>query len=99
MSAASFLRKLIGAGRGGMDRRTEELLSLCSALLSESGEYASTALAREALVAYEALDEPSRDEFFEAPPPHFPPPPEPAGRGGSPYQSDPTTDNLMALQA
>src|SRR3954471_441809 len=99
MSAASFLRKLIGAGRGGMDRRTEELLSLCSALLSESGEYASTALAREALVAYEALDERSRDEFFEALARQYSPSPESVGRAASAYQSDPTTDNLMALQA
>src|SRR3954463_5548607 len=99
MSAASFLRKLIGAGRGGMNRRTEELLPLCSALLSESGEYASTALAREALVAYEALDERSRDEFFEALARQYSPSPESVGRAASAYQSDPTTDNLMALQA
>src|SRR3954465_8301264 len=98
MSAASFLRKLIGAGRGGMDRRTEELLSLCSALLSESGEYASTALAREALVAYEALDERSRDEFFEALARQYSPSPESVGRAASAYQSNPTSETRTRLE-
>ena len=45
MGATSFLKKLIAAGRGAVDRRTDELVSLCNALLAESGEYASTALA------------------------------------------------------
>ena len=58
MGAASFLRKLIGGGaRAGVDRRTEELVSLCNALIAESGEYASTALARDALAAYHKCDE------------------------------------------
>src|SRR5947207_2194851 len=52
MGATSFLKKLIGAGRGDLDRATEELLTLCRSLLAESGEYASTALARDALAAY-----------------------------------------------
>jgi malonyl-CoA decarboxylase len=98
MSAASFLRKLIGAGRGGMDRRAEELLSLCSALLAESGEYASTALARDALAAYQALDERSRDEFFEALARQYSPSPEAVGLAAGAYQSNPTPENLIALQ-
>jgi len=65
MGAASFLRKLIGGGaRAGVDRRTDALVSLCNALLAESGEYASTALARDALAAYQKLDERCREEFF-----------------------------------
>src|SRR5437764_15287062 len=66
MGASNFLRKLIGGGgRSGIDRRTEDLLSLCSALLAESGEYTSTALARDALAAYQALDERTSAQFFD----------------------------------
>ena len=57
MSAASFLRRLIGGGRGGMDGAVQNLLKLCDALIGESGEYASTALACETVEAYQALDE------------------------------------------
>ncbi|HUQ74489.1 MAG TPA: malonyl-CoA decarboxylase [Burkholderiales bacterium] len=99
MSAASFLRKLIGAGRAGTDRRAAELLSICSALLAESGEYASTALASDALVAYKALDEASRDEFFEALAQQYSPSPEAVGRAASAYQADPTPERLIALQS
>ena len=60
MGAKSFLRKLMSGGRDGIDRRTDALLALCNALLAESGEYASTALARDALAAYQALDERAR---------------------------------------
>src|SRR5215213_95873 len=98
MSAASFLRKLIGGNRGGMERRAEELLSICAALLAESGEYASTALARDALVAYKALDERSRDQFFEALARQYSPSPEAVGRAATAYQANPTPENLIALQ-
>ena len=47
MSAASFLRRLLGGGPGTIERGTRELVVLCESLLSERGEYASTALARE----------------------------------------------------
>ena len=42
-----FLRRLFGKDGGG-----ENLFTLCTALMRESGEYASTALAGEALDAY-----------------------------------------------
>ncbi|HEY5897638.1 MAG TPA: malonyl-CoA decarboxylase [Burkholderiales bacterium] len=98
MGAASFLKRLIGGGRGGMDRRTDDLLALCNALLAESGEYASTALARDALAAYRALDEGCRDEFFETLARQYSPPPEAVGRAAGAYQSDPSPENLIALQ-
>ena len=99
MGATSFLKKLIAAGRGAVDRRTDELVSLCNALLAESGEYASTALARDALAAYHALDERLRDEFFEVLARHYSPSPDAVSRAASAYQSAPTPENLSELQA
>ena len=43
----------------------QHLFGLCDALLGVSGEYASLALAREALDAYRALDEAGRNQFFD----------------------------------
>ena len=99
MGATGFLKKLIAAGRGAVDRRTDELVSLCNALLAESGEYASTALARDALAAYHALDERLRDEFFEVLARHYSPSPDAVSRAASAYQSAPTPENLIELQA
>jgi len=99
MGAASFLRKLIGGGRAGIDRRTNELVSLCNALLAESGEYASTALARDALAAYERLDERLRDQFFDMLARHYSPSPDAVGRAAAAYQANPSAENLVELQA
>jgi malonyl-CoA decarboxylase len=98
MRAASFLKRLIGAGRSGMDRRIEALLSLCNALLAESGEYASTALARDAIAAYRALDERLRDEFFDTLARQYSPSPDAVGRAAGAYQADPSPEHLIALQ-
>src|SRR3954465_9124420 len=99
MGATSFLRKLIGGGRGAFDRATEELLTLCRSLLAESGEYASTALARDALAAYQALGERCRDEFFEVLARQYSPSPDAVGRAASAYQTNPTPEHLIELQA
>src|SRR5437763_2566849 len=97
--ASNFLRKLIGGGgRSGIDRRTEDLLSLCSALLAESGEYTSTALARDALAAYQALDERTRTEFFEVLARDYGVPVQLLSRAAATYQADPSVENLMRLQ-
>src|SRR5919198_2691437 len=99
MSAVSFLRKLIGGGaRGGIDKRTDELVSLCNALLAESGEYASMALAREVLAAYRKLDERCREEFFGLLGRDFGPPVETVSRAAAAYQAQPTHENLLELQ-
>ena len=60
MNPASFLRRLIG----GSGRRSQ-VFQLCDALLAERGEYASTALARETLAAYQGLGAEARTQFFE----------------------------------
>ncbi len=98
MSAASFLRKLLGGGQGRVERRTQDLLALCDALLSERGEYASTALAREALLAYQGLDDRCRDEFFDALARHYSPAAEAVAQAASAYQLDPSPQNLTRLQ-
>ncbi len=99
MGAASFLRKLIGGGaRAGIDRRTRELVSLCNAILAESGEYASTALARDALAAYQKLDERCREEFFGLLGRDYGPPVEIVSRAAAAYQVEPTPENLLRLQ-
>jgi malonyl-CoA decarboxylase len=98
MNPASFLRKLLGAGQGAVQRPTQELLALCESLLGERGEYASTALARDALAAYQALDERGRDEFFEALTRHYSPSPEAVAHTAGAYQLDPSPENLGRLQ-
>ncbi len=98
MSAASFLRRLIGGGRGGMDGSLQHLLGLCDALLAVSGEYASMTLAREALEAYKGLDQGRRSQFFEALARDYSPPPEAVTQSANAYQADPSPENLARLQ-
>jgi malonyl-CoA decarboxylase len=98
MGATSFLRKLIGAGRSDFDRPTGELLALCHALLAESGEYASTALARDALAAYLALNERCRAQFFDALARDYSPSAEVVSRAADAYQRDPSPQHLIELQ-
>jgi malonyl-CoA decarboxylase len=97
MSASSFLRRLIGVGRGGMDGAMRHLFALCDALLSESGEYASTALAREALQAYQGLDERGREQFFDVLARDYSPSPGAVGQSANAYQADPSPENLAKL--
>src|SRR5262245_14049407 len=99
MGATSFLRRLLGGGQGGVDRKVHDLLSLCESLLSESGEYASTALARDALAAYQALDEHLRSEFFDVLARHYSPSPEAVTAAAGAYQASPSPENLLKLEA
>jgi malonyl-CoA decarboxylase len=94
----SFLRKLLGRGQGGVERPVQDLLELCESLLSESGEYASTALARDALLAYQALDERGREEFFDALARLYSPAPEAVAGAASVYHGEPSPENLAKLQ-
>src|SRR5205807_7121008 len=98
MSAVSFFRRLLGGKHEGVERPTHDLLSLCDALLSERGEYASTALARDALAAYQGLDERQRDAFFDALARNYSPSPQVVGRAVAAYQAEPTAENLSRLQ-
>src|SRR5687768_5886921 len=99
MSAASFLRRLLGGGPGTIERGTRELVVLCESLLSERGEYASTALAREALAAYQQLDARSREEFFHVLARQYSPPAEAVSAAAQAYRDDPSPESLIRLQA
>jgi malonyl-CoA decarboxylase len=98
MSAASFLRRLLGRPRPEIGQRAQRLVSLCEALLGERGEVSGAALAREALAAWKALDERSREEFFGVLAKEFAPAPEAVGKAADAYRYDPTPRNLIALQ-
>lgn len=98
MSATSFLRKLLGRGQGGLERHTHELLELCDALLSESGEYASTAIAHDAMAAYQGLDERCREQFFDALAQQYSPSPDMVIAAANAYQAEPSPENLIKLQ-
>jgi malonyl-CoA decarboxylase len=97
VSAASFLRKLIGGGSRD-DRRVEQLVAQCGALLAESGEYASSAIAGEALAAYQSLDDTAREQFFDILSREFSPSPEVVARAAAAYQQQPSPEHLEALQ-
>jgi malonyl-CoA decarboxylase len=98
MSAASFLRRLLGRTRSGAGRATQQLVALCEALLGERGEVSGAALARQALAAYQELDERGRDEFFDILAHEFAPSPEAIGKAADAYRYDPTPQNLIQLQ-
>jgi len=90
---------LLGSGQGGgIDRRVHDLLSLCESLLSESGEYASTALARDALAAYQALEAHLREAFLDVLARHYSPSPEAVSAAAGAYQADPSPENLLKLE-
>ena len=99
MSASTFLRRLFGGARGGVDGAVQQLFRLCDALIRESGEYASTALAREALAAYEALDRRGREPFFDILARDYSPSPEAVRHGAAAYHADPSPANLARLLA
>src|SRR5437773_1954765 len=98
MRAMSFFRRLLGGKHDGVEQPTQNLLSLCDALLSERGEYASASLAREALVAYQGLDERQRDAFYDALARQYSPSAEAVSRAAAAYQAEPTPENLLRLQ-
>ena len=98
MSAASFLRRLLGRTRIGVGRNAQHLVTLCEALLGERGEVSGAALARQALAAYEGLDERGREEFFDILAHEFAPSPEAVGKAADAYRYEPTPQNLIQLQ-
>jgi hypothetical protein len=89
VNTGSFLRRLLGGKAEAVDRRTQLLVSVCGSLLASRGEYASTALARDALTAWQGLDERCQDEFFEVLARAYSPSPEAVGRAAAAYQADP----------
>lgn len=98
MSAASFLRRLLGRPHPDLEPRARHLIALCETLLGERGEVSGAVLAREALAAYAGLDERGRAAFFDVLGGEFAPSPEAIGKAADAYRYDPTPENLMRLQ-
>jgi malonyl-CoA decarboxylase len=98
MSAPSFLRRLLGGKPPGIERKVQELVALCEALLAERAEFAGAALARDALLAYQRLDAAEREAFFEILARAFAPSPEAVGAAADAYRADPSAGNLLRLQ-
>jgi malonyl-CoA decarboxylase len=98
VSAASFLRRLFGRERPGVGQRVQQLVSLCEALLGERGEVSGAVLAREALAAWQALDDEGRAQFFNVLAAEFTPSAEAVGKAADAYRYDPTPRNLRKLR-
>jgi len=98
MGATSFLRRLFGRTREGIDPQVSDLMALCETLLGVRGEISGAALAREALAHYVALGERQREAFFDVLAKDYSPAPEIIGRAADAYRFDPTPDNLIRLQ-
>ena len=98
MSVATFVRRLFGRAWPGIGQRTQELIAICGALLGERGEISGAALARQALSAYQQLDEHGAQEFFDVLAEEFAPAPEAIGKAADAYRFDPTPQNLLRLQ-
>jgi malonyl-CoA decarboxylase len=96
--AASLLRRLLRGRQEGVERPTQDLLSLCETLLAEPAEFTGTALARDALLAYQRLDERCRQEFFDILARVYSPSPEAVGAAADAFRVDPSPDNLARLQ-
>jgi len=105
MYRPSFLKRLFGAvTRGAVTvpraavRGAREVISLCHALLSERGEVSGARIAREALAAYQALDETALEIFFSLLLKEFSPDPSEVGKSADAYRAEPSYENFLRLQ-
>jgi malonyl-CoA decarboxylase len=80
------------------EKATRKVITLCHGLLSTRGEVSGSRLASEALAAYQTLEGPARDEFFDLLAKEFSPDPEEVGRAGDAYRKQPSPENLAWLQ-
>ena len=80
-------------------RRARQLVSLCRALLSELGEVSGPRLAAEVLAAYQTLDPPAREKFFDQLLGDFSADPSEIERAADAYRRTPSTAALKRLQA
>jgi malonyl-CoA decarboxylase len=91
-------RRRAGAPSRADERQVAAVVDLCRALLSERGEVSGARLAREAVAAYTALDERTRDAFFDRLVDGFSPDPQQVARVADAYRREPSQQNLIALQ-
>jgi len=107
VTAASIIGRLLrsvsrraGPGAKGADRNTRhtrKTVTLCRALLSQRGEASGAALAREVLAAYDSLEGPSLEAFFDVLANEFSPDPQQVGRAADAYRQEPSQTNLVRL--
>jgi malonyl-CoA decarboxylase len=79
-------------------RSARRAVTLCHALMSERGEVSGAHIAREALAAYQQLDEKALAIFFDLLAKEFSPDPEDVGRVADAYREEPSQANLVRLQ-
>jgi len=79
-------------------RDARHTISMCHALLSERGEVSGARLATDVLAAYQSLEAPALDVFFDLLVDEFSPDPEAVGRAADAYRDDPSQANLIHLQ-
>jgi malonyl-CoA decarboxylase len=102
----SLLRRLLGsiarARPGDLPRAAvrdaRRTIWLCHALLSERGDVSGARLAREALAAYQELEDTALGVFFDLLVKEFSPDPQEVGRTADAYRQDPSQANLVRLQ-
>jgi malonyl-CoA decarboxylase len=99
MRVPTVLGRLFGRLPGRAEGDTRKAEALCRALLSERGEAAGTARAREALDAYESLSDAGRARLFDALAREFAPDPERVAKAAEAYRRDPSASNQIRLQA
>ncbi len=102
----SLLRRLLRAGAAPVRAilahqafsSARRAAVLAHALLSERGEVSGARVAREALAAYQSLDDSARATFFDLLVAEFSPDPDPIARAAERYLGDPSQQNLVELQ-
>src|SRR6266513_327437 len=100
-----FLQRLLGSAppRPGAPSRAavrsaRGTASICHELQSQRGEGSGAFIAREALAAYQSLDEPALEVFFTILVKEFSLDPEAVGRSADAYRKEPSPANLVRLQ-
>ena len=100
-----FLQRLLGSAppRPGAPSRAavrsaRGAASICHELQSQRGEGSGAFIAREALAAYQSLDEPALEVFFTILVKEFSLDPEAVGRSADAYRKEPSAVNLVRLQ-
>jgi malonyl-CoA decarboxylase len=102
----SLLRRLLGSITGSRPgdppraaiRDARRTIWLCHGLLSERGDVSGARLAREALAAYQGLEESALGVFFDLLIKEFSPDPQEVARAADAYRVDPSQSNLIRLQ-
>src|SRR2546429_7744673 len=105
MYKPSFLQRLLGsapthpgAPSRAAVRSARRVASICHELQSQRGEGSGAFIARDALAAYQSLDEPALGVFFTILVKEFSLDPEAVGRSADAYRKEPSAVNLVRLR-